>query len=194
MRKILFLSLLFAATALSAQKPVELLLWPDGAPNTNGLTGAQEDLKGGRVANVVNPSITVYRPAKPNGMAVIMCPGGGYGRLAMNHEGHDMAAWFTTQGITYAVLKYRMPNGHNEVPLSDAEQAIRLVRGHAKEWGLNPNRIGIMGASAGGHLAASLATLYGSDATRPDFLPLPPITVRHRVPTFRFCSIPLSPC
>lgn len=80
-----------------------------------------------------------------------------------------MAAWFTTQGITYAVLKYRMPNGHNEVPLSDAEQAIRLVRKHAGEWGVNPGRIGIMGASAGGHLAASLATLYGSDATRPDF-------------------------
>lgn len=124
MRKILFLSLLFAATMLSAQSPVELPLWPDGAPNTNGLTGEQEDLKGGRVANVTHPSITVYRPAKPNGMAVIMCPGGGYARLAMNHEGHDMAAWFTTQGITYAVLKYRMPNGHNEVPLSDAEQAI----------------------------------------------------------------------
>lgn len=169
MKKTLFLSLLFATTMLSAQKPVELPLWPDGAPNTNGLTGNQEDLEGGRVANVVNPSITVYRPAKPNGMAVIMCPGGGYGRLAMNHEGHDMAAWFTTQGITYAVLKYRMPNGHHEVPLSDAEQAIRLMRGHAKEWGVNPNRIGIMGASAGGHLAASLATLYSSDATRPDF-------------------------
>ena len=166
MKKTLFLSLLFATTMLSAQKPVELPLWPDGAPNTNGLTGNQEDLEGGRVANVVNPSITVYRPAKPNGMAVIMCPGGGYGRLAMNHEGHDMAAWFTTQGITYAVLKYRMPNGHHEVPLSDAEQAIRLMRGHAKEWGVNPNRIGIMGASAGGHLAASLATLYSSDATR----------------------------
>ena len=114
MKKTLFLSLLFATTMLSAQKPVELPLWPDGAPNTNGLTGNQEDLEGGRVANVVNPSITVYRPAKPNGMAVIMCPGGGYGRLAMNHEGHDMAAWFTTQGITYAVLKYRMPNGHHE--------------------------------------------------------------------------------
>ena len=66
---------------LSAQKPVELPLWPDGAPNTNGLTGNQEDLEGGRVANVVNPSITVYRPAKPNGMAVIMCPGGGYGAV-----------------------------------------------------------------------------------------------------------------
>ena len=153
---------------LSAQKPVELPLWPDGAPNTNGLTGNQEDLEGGRVANVVNPSITVYRPAKPNGMAVIMCPGGGYGRLAMNHEGHDMAAWFTTQGITYAVLKYRMPNGHHEVPLSDAEQAIRLMRGQPKEWGVNPNRIGIMGASAGGHLASTAATHYTAE-TRPDF-------------------------
>lgn len=169
MRNILFLSLLFVTTILSAQKPVELLLWPDGAPNTNGLTGTEEDLQGGRVANVVNPSITVYRPAKPNGMAIIMCPGGGYARLAMNHEGHDMAAWFTAQGITYAVLKYRMPNEHYEVPLSDAEQAIRLMRKHAKEWNINPTRIGIMGASAGGHLAASLATLYGSDATRPDF-------------------------
>lgn len=169
MRNILFLSLLFVTTILSAQKPVELLLWPDGAPNTNGLTGTEEDLQGGRVANVVNPSITVYRPAKPNGMAIIMCPGGGYARLAMNHEGHDMAAWFMAQGITYVVLKYRMPNEHYEVPLSDAEQAIRLMRKHAKEWNINPNRIGIMGASAGGHLAASLATLYGSDATRPDF-------------------------
>lgn len=169
MRNILFLSLLFVTTILSAQKPVELLLWPDGAPNTNGLTGTEEDLQGGRVANVVNPSITVYRPAKPNGMAIIMCPGGGYARLAMNHEGHDMAAWFMAQGITYAVLKYRMPNEHYKVPLSDAEQAIRLMRKHAKEWNINPNRIGIMGASAGGHLAASLATLYGSDATRPDF-------------------------
>lgn len=163
------MSLLFVTTMLSAQKTVELLLWPNGAPNTNGLTGAQEDLEGGRVANIVNPSITVYRPANPNGMAIIMCPGGGYGRLAMQHEGHDMAAWLTAQGITYAVLKYRMPNGHNEVPLSDAEQAIRIVREHAKEWGINPHRIGIMGASAGGHLAASLATLYSSDATRPDF-------------------------
>lgn len=169
MKKILVLFFLFATTMLSAQKPVEFLLWPDGAPNSNGLTGIQEDLEGGRIANIVNPSITVYRPSKPNGMAIIMCPGGGYGRLAMNHEGHDMAAWVTTQGITYVVLKYRMPNGHNEVPLSDAEQAIRIVREHAKEWGINPHRVGIMGASAGGHLAAALATLYSSDATRPDF-------------------------
>lgn len=154
---------------LSAQKPVEIPLWPNGAPNSNGLTGEQEDLNGGRVANVVNPTITVYRPAKPNGMTILMCPGGGYARLAMNHEGHDMAPWFNAMGITYAVLKYRMPNGHREVPLSDAEQAMRLIRKHAAEWGINPNRVGIMGASAGGHLAASLATLYGSEETRPDF-------------------------
>lgn len=169
MRKIILMSFLFITTLLSAQKPVELLLWPNGAPNSNGLTGTEEDLNGGRVANVVNPSITVYRAEKPNGMAIIMCPGGGYARLAMNHEGHDMASWFTTQGITYVVLKYRMPNGNYEVPLSDAEQAIRLVREHAAEWGINPQRVGIMGASAGGHLAASLATLYSSDKTRPDF-------------------------
>lgn len=169
MKKIILMSFLFITTMLSAQKPVELLLWPNGAPNSNGLTGTEEDLNGGRVANVVNPSITVYPAEKPNGMAIIMCPGGGYVRLAMNHEGHDMASWFNTQGITYVVLKYRMPNGNYEVPLSDAEQAIRLVREHAAEWGINPQRVGIMGASAGGHLAASLASLYSSDKTRPDF-------------------------
>nr|WP_325287650.1 alpha/beta hydrolase [uncultured Bacteroides sp.] len=160
---------LFITTMLSAQNTLELPLWPAGAPNSNGLTGAEEDLDGGRVANVVNPSITVYKASKPNGMTIIMCPGGGYARLAMDHEGHDMAPWLNAQGITYVVLKYRMPNGHYEVPLSDAEQAIRLVRQHAAEWGVRPDRVGIMGASAGGHLAASLATLYGSNETRPDF-------------------------
>lgn len=161
--------LLFVTTMLSAQNTLELPLWPAGAPNSNGLTGTEEDLDGGRVANVVTPSITVYKANKPNGMAIIMCPGGGYARLAMNHEGHDMAPWLNAQGITYVVLKYRMPNSHYEVPLSDAEQAIRLVRQHAAEWGVRPDRIGIMGASAGGHLAASLANLYSSDETRPDF-------------------------
>ncbi len=169
MKKLFFLSFLFAATFAYAQQPVQLLLWPDGAPNSNGLTGVEEDLEGGRVANIVNPSITVYPAKNANGTAIVMCPGGGYTRLAMNHEGHDMAAWFNAQGITYAVLKYRMPNGNKEVPLSDAEQAIRLMRQHAEEWGVDPAKVGIMGASAGGHLAASLATLYSSDETRPDF-------------------------
>lgn len=154
---------------LSAQKPVELPLWPNGAPSNNELTNSGQNHNNEWVSDVTTPTLTVYPASHPNGMAIIMCPGGGYGGLAMKHEGHDMAPWFNTQGITYAVLKYRMPNGHHEVPLSDAEQAIRMVREHAAEWGVNPQRVGIMGASAGGHLAASLATLYSSDKTRPDF-------------------------
>ena len=154
---------------LSAQKPVELPLWPNGAPNNKELTNSGQNHNNEWVSDVTTPTLTVYPASHPNGMAIIMCPGGGYGGLAMKHEGHDMAPWFNTQGITYAVLKYRMPNGHHEVPLSDAEQAIRMVREHAAEWGVNPQRVGIMGASAGGHLAASLATLYSSDKTRPDF-------------------------
>lgn len=157
MKKIIVFSLLFVTTMLFAQNPVELPLWPDGAPNSN------------EVPDDSQPFIKVFPAEKPNGMAIVMCPGGGYSHLAINHEGYDMASWINAQGITYIVLKYRMPNGHYEVPLSDAEQAIRLVREHAAEWGVNPQRVGVMGASAGGHLAASLATLYSSEQTRPDF-------------------------
>ena len=161
--------LLFMATGLSAQKPVELPLWPHGAPNDNGLKGEEVMSAPYRLTNVTQPTITVYRPATPNGMTIIMCPGGAYALLAMDHEGHDMAPWFNSLGITYVVLKYRMPNGHCEVPLSDAEQAIRIVRKHAKDWNIRTDRVGIMGASAGGHLASTLATHYSSEDTRPDF-------------------------
>ncbi len=154
---------------LSAQKSIELPLWPDKAPNSNGLTGTEQNRNNDWISNVTAPTLTVFPASHPNGMAIIMCPGGGYAGLAMNHEGLNMASWFNTLGITYAIVKYRMPNGHNEVPLSDAEQAIRMVREHAAEWGVNPQCVGIMGASAGGHLAASLATLYSSEKTRPDF-------------------------
>lgn len=169
MKRILVLSLLICAGNLFAQRPIEIPLWADGAPNTNELTGAEEDFGEGRIGNVTVPALTVYLPKKSNGMAVIMCPGGGYARLAMNHEGHDMADWFNNQGIAFAVLKYRMPNGHSEVPLSDAEQAMRILRERAAEWKINSHRIGIMGASAGGHLASTLATHYSSEATKPDF-------------------------
>ena len=152
----LTLAWLMSTMLLFAQKPVEIPLWPDGAPNDNGLEGIvifdQQEL-------APQPTITVYPASQPDGMAIIMCPGGGYYGLATHHEGHDMAAWFNAQGITYVVLTYRMPNGHKEVPLTDAEQAIRLVRQRANEWGINPRQVGIMGASAGGHLAASLANL-----------------------------------
>ncbi|MDR0657546.1 MAG: DUF1460 domain-containing protein [Mediterranea sp.] len=169
MKKALIISLLAMATGIYAQKPVEMSLWPDGAPNSNGLEGEEQQLENGRVANVHEPAITVFRSGVPNSIAIIMCPGGGYVRLAMNHEGFDMAPWFNAQHITYVILKYRMPNGHYEIPLSDAEQAIRLVRRHASEWNVDPDRVGVMGASAGGHLASTLATHYSSRETRPDF-------------------------
>jgi acetyl esterase/lipase len=169
-KNLLFLMTAALTLSLSAQEPVELKLWPQGAPNPNGLTGPEEHLDGGRVGNVTDPVVYVY-PAdaqKNTGAAVIVCPGGGYVRLAMNHEGHDAARWLAANGITALVLKYRMPNGHADVPLSDAHQAIRLVRERAAEWSVDPRKVGIAGNSAGGHLAATAATHFNA-ATRPDF-------------------------
>lgn len=160
---------IFLTFVLNAQEPIELPLWPNGLPNDNGLPNTEEDLKRQPVAWVTQPTLSVYLAPNPNGMAVIMCPGGAYAQISLAHEGHDMARWFNNQGITYAVLKYRMPNGHPDIPLSDAKQAICLMRQHATEWSVNPGQVGIMGASAGGHLAASLANLYDSPEERPDF-------------------------
>lgn len=168
MRRLLSIIVSLVTAISFAQQPVELPLWPDGAPNSSGLTGEEQETRPHFVTNVTHPTLTVYHPEKPNGMAIIMCPGGGYRGLGMDGEGYDMAPWFCGQGITYIVLKYRMPNGHWEVPVSDAEQAIRMVRQHAKEWNVNPYKVGLMGASAGGHLTATLATHYNSE-TRPDF-------------------------
>ena len=123
-------------------------------------------LENGRVSNVSDPTLTIYPAKEGNGISIISCPGGGYIHLAMNHEGHDMASWFNGQGITLAVLKYRMPNTHHDVPLSDALQAIRIMKEHADEWKID--QVGIMGASAGGHLASTAATHFTEDS-RPDF-------------------------
>lgn len=150
-------------TWLHAQQPLELKLWPEGMPNDNGMTCQEEN----GVLYVAEPTLTVYPATEGNGMAIVACPGGGYGKLATDHEGKDMAAWFNNQGITYAVLKYRMPNGHKEVPLSDARQAMRILRHRAGEWQLK--RIGIMGFSAGGHLASTVATHFEDEESHPDF-------------------------
>ena len=125
MRRLLSIIVSLVTAISFAQQPVELPLWPDGAPNSSGLTGEEQETRPHFVTNVTHPTLTVYHPEKPNGMAIIMCPGGGYRGLGMDGEGYDMAPWFCGQGITYMVLKYRMPNGHWEVPVSDAEQAIR---------------------------------------------------------------------
>lgn len=136
-----------------------------------------------RIRNVSVPTLTLYKAPQPNGTAVIICPGGGYQLLAASHEGADVAAALNQMGITAFVLKYRLPVTPDllldpgKAPLTDAQQAIRMVRQRAAEWGLRPDRIGIMGFSAGGHLAATAAThtqpidkqADASVSVRPDF-------------------------
>lgn len=114
--------------------------------------------------------MTVYLPeaSKATGRVIVDCPGGGYSHLAMDHEGHQWAEFFNSRGIALVVLKYRMPNGDRNIPLGDAYNAIRTVRANATEWHINPNDVGIMGFSAGGHLASAVST-HAEEAVRPNF-------------------------
>lgn len=160
-------TLLMASSSVLAQKTIDIDLWEEGLPNSNGIDKTQpyDDAK-----RNFKPSVRVFLPEadKANGMVVVCCPGGGYSHLAMNHEGYDWAPFFNEQGIALIVLKYRMPHGVTEVPISDAKEALRLVRANAKEWGISPDKVGIMGSSAGGHLASTVAT-HSDSTTAPDF-------------------------
>jgi acetyl esterase/lipase len=135
----------------------DLPVTPEVAETTDGIL---------RVKNVLKPTLTVYKPANPNGTAVVVCPGGGYYILAAGHEGTDVAKALNEMGVTAFILKYRLPTTKGlfkikEIgPLMDAQQAIRIVRSRAKEFGVNPERIGIMGFSAGGHLASTAGTHF----------------------------------
>lgn len=157
---------IFVCCAMIAQQVFDVKLWPDGFPNTNGIDQQPENKGKGNYY----PEIRVYLPdpALATGRMVVACPGGGYSHLALDHEGYDWAPYFNKLGIAYAVLKYRMPCGNREVPMSDALQAMRLVRTNAAKWHVNPHAVGIMGSSAGGHLASTIATHADVDA-RPDF-------------------------
>jgi acetyl esterase/lipase len=182
-----YLSMVFAllvCTPLLRATPEDpLVLWPEGAPGALGKAPA--DI----------PTLTAYRPAKEKmtGAAIIVCPGGGYTHLA-DHEGKPVAEWLNTLGITAFVLKYRLgPAYHHPAPMLDASRAIRLVRAHAKEWGLDPERIGILGFSAGGHVASTAGTHFDSGkpnakdpiervSSRPNLMVLvyPVITMREK--------------
>ena len=149
--------LLGSATTALAQRPQILNLWPSQP------AVASDDDKD-------TAKVEVYLPREKvaTGRAVVICPGGGYQTLAMDSEGRDWASFFNNMGIATIVLKYRMPNGNKQVPISDAEEALKLVRRNAAEWRIKPNEVGIMGASAGGHLASVVATKATGDA-KPDF-------------------------
>lgn len=157
-KKIILAVLLFAAiTPAIGQQSFETNLY-GGSP----LVASANDKDTAKV------KVFLPEKGKADGRAVIICPGGGYQHLAMNHEGCDWAPFFNNMGIAAIVLKYRMPEGNYKVPLSDAEEAVRLVRRNAARWGLKTDGIGIMGSSAGGHLASAVATRAKGDA-RPDF-------------------------
>lgn len=157
LKSLLSLLLLGVSAVAYSQKGTTMDLWPKGAPNSNG-------------DNKDKAELTVYLPdeKKATGRAVVCCPGGGYSHLAMDHEGHQWATFFNNQGIALIVLKYRMPHGNRLVPISDAEEAIKTVRRHAVEWHIDLNDIGIMGFSAGGHLASTIATHSKGEAA-PNF-------------------------
>ena len=139
-----------------AQRSFDVNLWQSKAPNKNGLQDTAY--------------VKVFLPdaKRATGRAVVICPGGGYGTLAMSHEGTDWAPWFNHMGIAAIVLHYRMPNGNAKVPVSDAEEAMRLVRRNARAWHVDADNVGIMGFSAGGHLASTIATQSKGDA-HPNF-------------------------
>ena len=146
-QKVLLSGLLMVATITQAQtaRKFNLNITPDGKAN-----------------------LTCYLPTEPSGRAVVDCPGGGYSHLATQHEGHDWAEWFNRQGIAFFVLTYRMPGGDRSIPMGDAGAAMRLVRDSASAWRINPHDVGIMGFSAGGHLASTIST-HAEYAERPDF-------------------------
>lgn len=157
LKSIISMLLLACSASAFSQKGTTMELWPNGAPNTNGDDKDKAEL-------------TVYLPdaKKATGRAVVCCPGGGYTHLAMDHEGHQWASFFNNQGIALIVLKYRMPHGDRFVPISDAEEAMKTVRRNAAAWHINPSDVGIMGFSAGGHLASTIATHSTGDAA-PNF-------------------------
>lgn len=169
--RFLFLFGFIAASVPAFSQPAELPLWPAGAPNDNGITDPEQAISNGRISHVSQATLYVYLPAgvEAPAAAVVICPGGGYSRLAMEHEGHAFARWLNEEGIAAIVLKYRMPNGRHDVPLSDAQQALRVAREHSRAWNIAPDKIGIAGFSAGGHLASTAATHFSDSLSRPDF-------------------------
>ncbi len=182
---IMFQSVVFMANS----QPVTIKIWPEGAPGAIKNADYQEkttvDPKSiSRVEKISDPEMIVFLPpaAKATGTAVLICPGGGYGIVAIDHEGYAVAKWLNENGIAGIVLKYRLPSdkimeNKSIGPLQDAQEAMRIVRRNALQWKINPQKIGVMGFSAGGHLASTLSTHYNenvykvadSASARPDF-------------------------
>jgi len=169
MKKI-FIALFVIAGAASCLAQNQIVpLWEGDPPNykETGEVTIWDTSDIVRIRNVQKPDIAVFLPSKKNstGEAVVICPGGGYGILAYDWEGSDIARWLNSEGISAFVLKYRLPGSKSNIvphksPLMDAQRAMRLVRANAEKWNIDPTKIGIMGFSAGGHLASTLSTHF----------------------------------
>lgn len=167
MKNVLFFTLVLSMTSHSLFAQKIMKLWTDEIPFSTGVIGEEEITDQGHVRNIQDPTITVYLPEKEKatGAAVVICPGGGYWILAIKHEGHDIAKWFNEIGVAGIVVKNRLPTSDNitdksEVAMTDAMRAVRMTRYNSKDWGIDPTKIGIMGFSAGGHLASSVGTHF----------------------------------
>lgn len=175
---------LLTAALTRAAAPAVLPLWPEGVPNRRA-DAPPEAVVDGRIVHVHEPTLTVYAPttAPANGTAVIFCPGGGYVRLSIGENGGPQVRWLNQLGVTAFVLKYRLDDYGQPAPLQDILRAIRLVRRDAAKFGVDPKRVGVWGASAGGHVAGCAATMWDDPAgvtgaeidavsARPDFVAL----------------------
>ena len=184
MKKLICLVSLTALSFAALAQNETIMLWPAGKiPNAIPNSVEEKTTNDGmlRISGVTVPSMTAYLPAKDKatGAAVMICPGGGYGILAAEHEGSELGEWFKARGIAAFVLKYRLPDpaamtNQHEVPLKDAMQGMKLIRKSASKYNIKSDRIGVMGFSAGGHLAATLSThfdrgQYASEEARPNF-------------------------
>lgn len=184
MKKILCLLSLTALSLAALAQNETIMLWPAGKiPNAIPNSVEEKTTNDGmlRISGVTVPSMTAYLPARDNatGAAVMICPGGGYGILAAEHEGSQIAEWFKARGIAAFVLKYRLPNPaamthQHEVPLRDAMQGMKLIRQNADKYNIKSDQIGVMGFSAGGHLASTLSTHFdrgekASEDAKPNF-------------------------
>ena len=174
MKRILTILLAAAVMPLAAQEYGQnrtIAIWDNSsAPHSNELTSPEAETSPDIIGSVTEAVLYVFEadPAKATGQAMVICPGGAYAVVCMSYEGVEMAKWLASQGITCGVLKYRMPNGHKEVPLEDAVEALRIMRSNAAELKIDPAKVGIMGFSAGGHLAAYTSN-FAPEGEKPAF-------------------------
>ena len=167
---LIILNLVFSVALFAVNPNYTIFLYPDGnKPNDNGYVAADEEEKNKRLYKTSEPRMDIYLPKEKANAIILACPGGGYVFTSIPNEGEAVANYFTPRNIAVAVLKYRMPNQKQDVPLSDAVKAMEILRDSAQIWGVPTNHIGVIGFSAGGHLAATLVTKYCDQKSRPDF-------------------------